>query len=128
MLLDLNDYYAASNLGRLYLARGEEGDAARADETRLATVRACTRALELGIGEDWARPTLLGCAFAHGDVEEVKRLLREVQNEGADAWKLETTLADLQGDVDRQQDEQVRARLAELLATIRLELGTGAAA
>ena len=122
MLLDLNSYYAASNLARLYRARGEPGDEERAAETQLVTMRACTRAIELELADEWARPTLLGCAFARGDVEEARRLLRDVRREGADTWKLRTTIADLEGDVAELPDDDTRRELDSVLGALRDEL------
>jgi hypothetical protein len=119
MLLDLNGYYAASNLPRLYRERNGAGDGERASEAQLVTLRACNRAIQLGIADEWARPTLLGCAFDRGDVAEARRVLAEVEREGADTWKLDTTIADLATDVANQRDDEVRAGLEEVLASLR---------
>jgi hypothetical protein len=122
MLLDLNSYYAASNLARLYRARGEPGDEERAAETQLVTMRACNRAVELELADEWARPTLLGCAFARADAEEARRLLKEVRREGADTWKLRTTIADLENDVAALPDDDTRRELDGILGALRDEL------
>jgi tetratricopeptide (TPR) repeat protein len=122
MLLDLNSYYNASNLARLYRDRGEPGDAERGAETQLVTMRACNRVIELGIADEWARPTLLGCAFDRRDVEGARRLLKDVQREGAGSWKLQTTMVDLESDLARQPDDDVRRELDEVLGGLRQEL------
>jgi hypothetical protein len=115
MLLDLNGYYNSSNLPRLYRARAGAGDEGRAKEAQSVTFRACSRAIELGIADEWARPTLLGYAFDRGDVEEAHRIVSEVEREGVDAWKLESTLTDLVADVAIHEDATVRAALQEML-------------
>jgi tetratricopeptide (TPR) repeat protein len=122
MLLDLNSYYNASNLARLYRDRGEPGDAERGAETQLVTMRACNRVIELGIADEWARPTLLGCAFGRRDVDGARRLLKDVQREGAGSWKLQTTIVDLESDLARQPDDDVRRELDEVLGGLRQEL------
>ena len=122
MLLDLNSYYNASNLARLYRERGDAGDDERSAETQLITMRAANRAIELGIADEFARPTLLGCAFERRDVEAARRLLKEVQREGAGSWKLQTTLVDLESDVARLPEDDVRRALDEVLEGLRREL------
>ena len=124
MLLDLNSYYNASNLARLYRDRAEPGDDERAAETQLVTMRACNRVIELGIADEWARPTLLGCAFDRRDVEGARSLLKDVQREGAGSWKLQTTLADLEDDLADQPDDDVRRQLDEVLDGLRQELSS----
>jgi tetratricopeptide (TPR) repeat protein len=124
MLLDLNSYYNASNLARLYRDRAEPGDDERAAETQLVTMRACNRVIELGIADEWARPTLLGCAFDRRDVEGARRLLKDVRREGAGSWKLQTTLADLEDDLADQPDDDVRRQLDEVLDGLRQELSS----
>jgi tetratricopeptide repeat protein len=44
MMADLNDYYLASNLPRLYRRRGGEGDEQLATEAEVITMAACQRA------------------------------------------------------------------------------------
>jgi hypothetical protein len=124
MLLDLNSYYNASNLARLYRDRADPGDDERAAETQLVTMRACNRVIELGIADEWARPTLLGCAFDRRDVEGARSLLKDVQREGAGSWKLQTTVADLEDDLADQPDDDVRRQLDEVLNGLRQELSS----
>ena len=123
MLLDLNGYYNASNLARLYRARGDPDDAERAAETQRVTIRACNRVIELGVADEWARPTLLGCAFERRDVEGARRLLREVRREGAATWNLQTTITDLESDLASQPDDGLRRELKGILDGLRQELG-----
>ena len=119
MLLDLNAYYAASNLSSLYLRRGDPGDDEKALATQLATVRACERATTLGLSDEWTRLTLLGCAFERRDVEDARRLAREVEDEPPSSWALKTTLDDIEGDLELQPDDEVRTALAEILEVLR---------
>jgi tetratricopeptide (TPR) repeat protein len=95
MQLDLNDYYPSSNLARLYLARNEDGDRDKARVSASVTAVACERARAKGGHDPWLKPTLLGAAFDAGDVGRAKALARDVRREGAAAWQLETTIADL---------------------------------
>jgi hypothetical protein len=119
MRLDLNDYYPTSNLPRLYKERGGEGDAARAAAAAQITLIACERAKARAVPDEWLNPTLLGAAFDAGDVAAAKRLVEEVSNEGAAAWKLETTIADLERSVGQVKDPDQRRALAGLLEELR---------
>lgn len=119
MMVDLNDYYPASNLPRLYRRRDNEGDADLAAEAEVITMAACRRALARGTADEWVRPTLLGLAFDRGDVAEAQRLLPEVAAEGPAAWKLKTTVTDLQESIDRHADETVRRQLNGILTALR---------
>jgi hypothetical protein len=118
MMLDLNEYYCASNLARLYRARGIEEDEQRASDALLMLVAAVRRGIGRGTADEWARPTLLGAAFDRGDVPEAKRLLGEIEREGAEAWKLEATIADLRESVANQQDSGVREQLDGVLSNL----------
>ncbi len=119
MMADLNDYYPTSNLPRLYRRRGNEGDEVLAAEAQVITMAACRRALARQTTDEWVRPTLLGLAFDRGDVAEAQRLLPEVAAEGPAAWKIEITLADLQGSVDDHADEKVRRQLTGVLTALK---------
>ena len=68
MELDLNQYYCASNLPRLYRQRKRKGDDERAGAVSTLVVAACERAKKLGLADEWVRPTLLGAAFDAGNV------------------------------------------------------------
>jgi hypothetical protein len=119
MMADLNDYYPASNLPRLYRRRGKEGGEQLAAEAEIITMAACRRALARGAADEWVRSTLLGIAFDRGDVAEAQRLLPEVAAEGAAAWKLKTTLADLEKSVDSHADANVRRPLSGELSALK---------
>jgi hypothetical protein len=118
MLRDLNSYYPASNLARLYRARGDDGDEQKMADARAATALACRAALESGTADEWARPTLLGVAFDRGDVPEARRLLDEVRREGAVAWMLVTTIDDLADSTAQQTDKTVRKGRKSVLAEL----------
>jgi tetratricopeptide (TPR) repeat protein len=115
MLQDLNDYYPSSNLPQLLRARGEEGDAELAQFATNLTLRTCERARQLNREDEWLRPTLLGAAFDAEDVAEADRLVRLIEAESSAAWKLETTLADLQQRVTQVKDEGKRQKLQTAL-------------
>jgi hypothetical protein len=119
MLRDLNSYYPASNLPRLYRARGGDGDDRLAADAEAATALACRAAIRAGTEDEWARPTLLGVAFDRGDVEHARRLLQEVRHEGAVAWMQESTIKDLADSVKQQTNRTVRKKLQAVLTELR---------
>jgi hypothetical protein len=118
MMVDLNDYYPTSNLPRLYRKRSAEGDETLAAEAEIVTMAACRRALARGTADEWVRPTLLGLAFDRGDVAEAQRLLREVAAEGPAAWKIKTTLGDLEGSIGAHS-KKVQRQLNEVLTALK---------
>lgn len=95
MLLDLNEYYCSCNLPALYRERDDDGDEERARATASAARLACERARERGVGDEWLKPTLLGLSFAERNQVLARQLAREVEKEGAESWKLGSTLDDL---------------------------------
>lgn len=115
MDVDLNDYYPASNLPRLYRERGDPGDELRAADAEVATAIACRAAIAKGTVDEWVRPTLLGNAFDRGAIAEAVGLCAEVESEGPAAWKLKTTISDLAASVDGHEDPEVRAGLNAVL-------------
>jgi hypothetical protein len=115
MNVDLNAYYPASNLARLYRERGDPGDEQLAQEAEVATLLACRAAIANGTADEWVRQTLLGLAFERGDVPEAIRLRREVDNEGPEAWKLGATLVMLRQSVAAQSGPEVQAGLQAVL-------------
>jgi MAP3K TRAFs-binding domain len=119
MMVDLNDYYPASNLPRLYRKRGRDGDEKLAAEAEVITMAACQRALARKMADEWVRPTLLGLAFDRGDVAKAQQLLTEVAAEGPVVWKIQTTLSDLQGSIDGHADEKVRRQLSGVLTALK---------
>ena len=112
MDIDLNAYYPASNLPRLYRERGRPGDERHAEEAEVATVLACRAAIANGTTDEWVRPTLLGLAFERGDVPEAIRLQTEIEADGPQLWKLSTTIDDLRASVAAQPDEDDQGRAA----------------
>lgn len=119
MRLDLNDYYPSCNLPRLYRARGEEDDDQRAQVAAQVAMLACERALAMGAGDEWLKPTLLGLAFDAGDLAAAKRLVTEVRRDGPAAWKLDTLLVDLARSVQQLADPAPQQALAAQLATLQ---------
>jgi tetratricopeptide (TPR) repeat protein len=118
MLLDLNNYYPSSNLPRLYRERGDEGDAERAGVAAQVAMMACERARARNAQDEWLNPTLLGLAFDAGDVAAAKRCVKLVRRDGPAAWKLETTLDDL----DRSVAQATNAATQQALAAMVEEL------
>lgn len=115
MDVDLNAYYPASNLPRLYRMRNEPGDEQRAGEAEVATMLACRAAIANGTHDPWVRPTLLGLAFDRGDVPEAIRLRAEVEAEGPESWMLDSTLKALRTAVAAHGDPEVKAGLQAVL-------------
>jgi hypothetical protein len=118
MRTDLNDYYPASNLARLYRARHAPGDDARAAEALVATALACRNAIAAGTADDWVRSTLLGNAFDRGDVAEATTLCDQVAADGPQAWQLSSTIKDLRRSVGQQADPATREELQGVLAEL----------
>jgi hypothetical protein len=117
MWADLNDYYPASNLPRLYRRRQGAGDLERAAAAAGVTTAACRRRLDLGVDDGWARASLLGMAFFRGDVAEAQRLRADVERSDPASWQLATTITDLQVDVGHH-DAATSAGLAAVLADL----------
>jgi len=120
--VDLNDYYPASNLPRLYRQRGEGNDAVRADEVAVIATEACRRAIALGSEDEWTRATLLGLAFYRGDVVGARDLKTRVEADGPSAWKLKSTLTDLQTDIEQHSDPAVRGALKVIVKQLEMLL------
>jgi Tetratricopeptide Repeats-Sensor len=123
MMLDLNDFYPSSNLPRLYRARAGKGDGARAQTVLHVVSAACQRALERGTSDEWVRPTLLGVAFDLGDLDKAEEIATQVEREGADAWKLDTMLRDLEVSIAHVADGDVRKRLVAVLDRLKPLVG-----
>ncbi|MGE0814051.1 MAG: tetratricopeptide repeat-containing protein [Vicinamibacterales bacterium] len=115
MDLDLNEYYCSNNLPLLLRARGGPGDADRAAFVDQLVVVECQRALTRGEHDEWLRPTLLGAAFRAGDLAKAQDLAAQVEQEGAAAWQLTSTLDTLRGSLGQTADPQVRAALSAIL-------------
>jgi hypothetical protein len=119
MYLDLNDYYPSSNLPRLYRRRERPGDERRALEAATVAITACRVSLAENPDDPWARPTLLGAAYDRGDLVEAQELVEQISLEGAAAWHLNTTIADLQESAELHQDPAVSTGLHTLLVSLR---------
>lgn len=115
-LLDLNEYYCASNLPALLRQRAARGDAERAAEVEAQVVAACHRAKHAGRADEWLEPTLFGIAFRRGDLLRLEELAAEL--EGGVPWKLATTLADAH-DWIRQAPPATRDDLTKVLERLR---------
>jgi len=127
MMADLNDYYPASNLPRLYRQRCAQDDEQLAVEAEIITMAACRRALQRQTADEWVRPTLLGMAFDRGDVAEAQRLLPAVAADGAAAWKIRSTITDLEKSAVSHDEEIVRRQLGGIIDALRELIATGEA-
>ena len=119
MDLDLNEYYCASNLPRLYRARANEGDDRLGSEAAMVALNACRRGMSLGTADEWARSTLLGMAFDRADLGEAEQIFGEIEAEGPGPWQLESTLQDVRDSVALIEDEGLKEKFEALL--IRLD-------
>ena len=119
MRLDLNNYYPASNLPRLYRQRGSNEDLRRASEAAVIATEACRRAIALGLDDEWTKPTLLGMAFYRGDVVDAQQLKARVEEEGPGAWQLKSTLRDLSTDIEQQDDPAIQQALSQILSALQ---------
>ena len=120
MKLDLNDYFPTCNLPALYRMRGQEGDEESAKTAATVTRLACERAETRGTADEWLKPTLLGAAFGSGDLSAATRLVTEIERSGnLAAWKLETTIADLDREVERMTDADRRVAFKGLLERLK---------
>jgi tetratricopeptide (TPR) repeat protein len=111
MELDLNEYYCASNLPRLYRQRKRKGDEERAQNVLRAVIAACERAKRRNAADPWLRATLLGAAFDASDADKAEELADEVEAEGAARWKLESVLGALESSLVLVTDTEQRGRL-----------------
>jgi tetratricopeptide (TPR) repeat protein len=119
MRLDLNDYFPTCNLPRLYKERDDEGDPERAAVAAQVAMLACERAKARNPSDEWINPTLLGLAFDAADVAAAKRYVKDVRRDGPAAWKLDTTIADLERSVRQATDPARGQALAGLLDELR---------
>jgi hypothetical protein len=119
MALDLNQYYCASNLPRLYRARKRKGDDERARMVSSVVFAACERAIKLDSADEWLRPTLLAAAFDAGDCDKAEEFAADVAANGAVHWKVEAILADLESSVGLIEDKVCRVRLAAIVEGLK---------
>lgn len=124
-LLDLGDYFPSCNLPALYRERNKRGDESKAVAYAAVARLACESALLRGTDDEWLRPTLLGLAFAEGNVFAAENVADQVEAEHAAGWKLETTLVDLRRHVVQTQDQATREALAEIVERLNLLLPAG---
>jgi hypothetical protein len=115
MQLDLNDYFPSCNLPALYRERGGIGDEDRAIATAAVARFACARSLKRNPDDEWAKPTLLGLAFAERNVAAADEIAQQVEQETGAGWMLDTTLDDLRRHVDQTLDADVRGRLRAIV-------------
>ena len=123
MMLDLNDYYPASNLPNLLRARGGPGDLERAQAINNLVVIACEAALLRKTDTEWTKSTLLGAAFDAGDAAKAEELAGIVERESSADWKLDTTIETLTGSVEFAADPQIKERLEKVIERLRNALG-----
>lgn len=120
MKLDLNDYFPTCNLPRLYRLRGQEGDEERAQAAAIVTRLACERAEERGSTDEWLRSTRLGAAFGAGNISAATGLVTEIErSDELASWKLDTTLVDLERDIEHVADPDRRGAFRALLKRLK---------
>jgi hypothetical protein len=112
---DLNDYYNASNLPRLYRQRKRKGDEAKAQSVSQLVIAACERARRRGVADEWLLPTLLAAAFEGGDYDKAEELAADVAAEGVNRWKIDLVLEDLRASVTQIEDTTRRDQLEKVL-------------
>ncbi|GMV31457.1 MAG: hypothetical protein AMXMBFR59_35820 [Rhodanobacteraceae bacterium] len=120
MMLDLNGYYASSNLPVLYRERAAPGDEARAVRTAAAARLACERARQLRLDDEWTLHTLIGIAFAERRSDVACDLVAEIERRHDENWKIRTTLKTLRAHVEQMPEQRdtfapIVARLEALL-------------
>jgi hypothetical protein len=118
MKADLNDYFPASNLARLYRARNKQGDQDRAMQAASVTAAGCERAMARNPADEWLRPTLLGSAFDAGNVEKARELADQIEEEKPATWKLDTTIPDLELAIKFHEGDRA-GQLTEVLKRLK---------
>ncbi len=118
-MLDLNDYYPASNLPRLYRARKLAGDEKKAASAANLAQMASERAHKRNPADVWATLTLLGAAFDAGDVPSLQKMLAEMGESVPSHFHLKSTLPDLRRSLLLNDDPQTSAALATALAVFQ---------
>lgn len=122
MMMDLNDYFPASNLPRLYRLRGLKGDVEKAKAVAQLVYFSCQRARQRNASDEWLLPTLLGAAFDAADIDSAETLCAEIVQEGSGAWKLDTTIRDLELSLLYVEDSGRRDVLRDILEKLRVLL------
>jgi len=119
MFLDLNDYYCACNLPRLLKQRGTAADKAEAVRIGTQVIFACERAIKINPHDEWIKPTLLGASFDAADLQKAQELAARIAEEGIHAWKLETTIADLELSVTQIENPEIQGQFNEIVAQLK---------
>ena len=120
MRLDLNEYYCACNLPRLLKSRNEEGDLQQAKFVAQLVLQVCDYRISHGTGDGWEHPTLLGAAFDTEDITTAQGISETINGENFAQWYLETTLIDLQHSVSLVTDLDIKQKLEEIAADLKL--------
>jgi hypothetical protein len=115
MMLDLNDYFPASNLPRLYRERQRNGDEAKAVTATQLVKLACERALKRNGSDPWVILTLLGAAFDGGDSFSADLLLAAITENTPPPFYLQATQPDLRRSLSLTRDAGKQASLAAIL-------------
>ncbi len=115
MMLDLNEYYPANNLPRLYRERKRAGDDIKAMTAARLTVLACERALQRNPDDRWIRPTLLGAAFDAGDIPAARKILDELSQAPSPPFQVKSTIPDLRRSMSLLSETEDVSELAALL-------------
>ncbi len=111
---DYNEYFCVCNLPILLRDRGEEGDMEKADFLEKLTIRICERKISRGEDDGWVKATLLGAAFRAQDVTLVRKLAIKVGEQSAAAWKLKTSLDDIDDALYHVKDPNVKSALTKV--------------
>lgn len=118
MYADLNDFYPASNLARLYRVRNEVGDSRRAQIALHVAHAGCQRALDRNSMDRWVRPTLLSLQFDLPDADKAAELVHAIKREGAALWMLDAVINDARISIGQAGDEAVRVHLSDVLTEL----------
>jgi len=119
MQLDLNDYYPASNLPRLYRERAEKGDEKKATSAAVVAMSACERSRSRNPQDPWASLTFLAAALDAGDVASAKKSLDEIKRIGITAFPLSSTLPDLRRSLSLLGDAKKSSALAAVVRALQ---------
>jgi hypothetical protein len=119
MLTDLNDYYPASNLPRLYRRRNDDGDDRRAREAAAVTLVACQASADRADDDHWAAQVMLGAAFDTGDPAAARDVLRGMLRQQIPGWKIASTAQDLEESLDLLPANAAREELEAILADVK---------
>lgn len=125
MELDLNQFYCASNLPRLYRQRDLPGDEDRAQTAIHLVMAACERALKRSAHDPWLLGTLLAAAIDAADAAKADSFAEQLLHDPLDDWQWDSLYGDLEVSVGQVRDEPVRERLRALIERLAHLLGAG---